>query len=72
MRAIRSFKDPTDRAYRNLRTYFTSNNPLYDEDAEYVMHREDLVTMRVGESPSFEGRVESLLLKLDSRVIRVS
>ncbi|KAH7073368.1 hypothetical protein FB567DRAFT_454189 [Paraphoma chrysanthemicola] len=70
-RELVSFQRPTTRDYRSVRGWFNNIAPLVDEEQEYILWKEDIVTLRHGrEWASFDGLVESLLHKLDCRVIR--
>jgi hypothetical protein len=72
-RELVSFQRPTSRDYRSVRNWFHNVSPLVDEEQEYILWKEDIVTLRHGrEWANFDGIVEELLHKVDCRLIRVS
>lgn len=70
-RELVSFQRPTNRDYRSVRNWFHNTGPLCDEDQEYILWKEDIVTLRHGrEWAGFDGLVEEILHKLNCRLIR--
>lgn len=67
-----SFQRPTSRDYKSVRNWISNVGPLVGEEQEYILWKEDVVTLRHGrEWASFDGLVEQLLHKIDCRLIRV-
>ncbi|KAF2137091.1 uncharacterized protein K452DRAFT_329409 [Aplosporella prunicola CBS 121167] len=67
-REVVSFQRPTDRDYRNVTTWFSSERPLVQREEEYILWREDLVSLRHGQEwAGFDGKIEATLdyLKCD-------
>lgn len=72
-RELVSFQRPTDRDYRSVRHWFHNTAPLVDEEQEYILWKEDIVTLRHGrEWAGFDGWVEEILHKIDCPLVRVS
>lgn len=72
-RELVSFQRPTDRDYRSVRNWHKQGTPLVGEDQEFLLWKEDIVTLRHGrEWASFDGLVEEMLHKFDGPLIRVS
>jgi len=72
-REMVSFQRPTRRDYQSVRNWIHNEAPLVSEEQEYILWREDIVTLRHGrEWANFDGLVEHLLHKIDCRAIRVS
>jgi hypothetical protein len=72
-RELVSFQRPTARDYRSVRNWFHNVAPLVDEEQEYILWKEDVLTLRHGrEWASFDGLVEACLHKINCRLIRVS
>jgi hypothetical protein len=47
-RELASFQRPTDRDYRSVRNWFHNEAPLIDEEQEYILWKEDIVSLRHG------------------------
>ena len=72
-RELISFQRPTERDYQSVRNWFHNSAPLVDEEQDYILWKEDIVTLRHGrEWAGFDGMVEAMLHKIDSRPIQVS
>ncbi|OCL10360.1 hypothetical protein AOQ84DRAFT_387569 [Glonium stellatum] len=62
---------PTDRDYRSARTWFHNVRPIVQLEEGYIGLREDILSLRHGrEWAGFDGMIESLLHKLDCKLIR--
>jgi hypothetical protein len=72
-RDLVAFQKPSNRDYESVRNWFGNNKPLVEKEQAFVKHREDVITLHSGrEWSGFDGAIESLLLKFDSKLIRVS
>jgi hypothetical protein len=72
-RELVSFQRPTNRDYRSVRNWHEQVAPLVGEEQEFLLWKEDIVTLRHGrEWASFDGLVEEMLHKIDCRLVRVS
>jgi hypothetical protein len=72
-RELNSFQRPTERDYRSVRNCFKHMAPLVDKEQDYILWKEDIITLRHGrEWASFDGMVEAMLYKIDSPPIEVS
>jgi hypothetical protein len=73
-RELNGFQRPSKRDYLSLRHWFNNERPLsYAREKEYIMKREDLITLRQGrEWASFDGWVESSIQRLPRRLSTVS
>ncbi|CAO2652826.1 Nn.00g022370.m01.CDS01 [Neocucurbitaria sp. VM-36] len=70
-RELVSFQRPTNRDYRSVRNWFHYVAPLVDEEQEYILWKEDIVTLRHGrEWAGFDGLVEEVLHRIDCRLVR--
>jgi hypothetical protein len=70
-RELVSFQRPTNRDYTSVRNWIHHIGPLVDEEQEYILWKEDIVTLRHGrEWAGFDGMVEGWLHKIDCRLIR--
>jgi hypothetical protein len=72
-RGLNAFQRPSERDWRSLREWFDNEKPLtYDPEGEYIMKKEDLITLRQGrEWAGFDGWVESSIKLLPKRLGRV-
>ena len=71
-RELVSFQRPTDRDYRSVRTWLHNLRPIVEQEEGYIELREDIVSLRHGrEWAGFDGMIESLLHKLNCKLIRV-
>jgi hypothetical protein len=73
-REIQSFPKPSNRDYRSVRTWmFNHRKEMVEKDSSFIRAREDIITFRQGrEWSSFDGFVESTLMRFDCSLIRVS
>ena len=72
-RELTSLQRPSDRDYRSVKRWIQGNAPLVEDEEEFIHCKEDLVTLRRGrECAGFDGFMEMLLQKTNSRLIRVS
>jgi hypothetical protein len=73
-RELNAFQRPSTRDYKSLRHWFDIESPLsYAQEEEYVMKKEDLITLRQGrEWAGFDGWVESSIKILPKRLRMVS
>jgi len=72
-RELVSFQRPTERDYRSVRNWFHNIAPLVDEEQDYILWKEDIVTLRHGrEWAGFDGMVEAMLHKMDGPLVQVS
>ncbi|KAF2839380.1 hypothetical protein M501DRAFT_974670 [Patellaria atrata CBS 101060] len=72
-RDLVAFQKPSNRDYASIRNWICKNKPLIERDQEFVKRREDVLSLHSGrEWSGFDGAIESLLLKLDCKLIRVS
>lgn len=70
-RELESFQRPSDRNYRSVRRYHHNTKPLMDAEMDSIRSKEDTVSLRNGrEWASFDGFVESMLQKFDSRFLK--
>lgn len=70
-RELVSFQRPTDRDYRSVRTWLHNVRPIVEQEENYIELREDIVSLRHGrEWAGFDGMIESLLHKLNCKLIR--
>lgn len=64
-RDMNAFQRPSDRDYKNLRTWYYRKTPLVDRESKWIKMRDDLVTLRQGrEWAGFDGWIESWIQKL--------
>jgi hypothetical protein len=64
---------PSNRDYRSVRHWIHNVAPLVSEEQDYILWKEDIITLRHGrEWAGFDGLVEELLHKMDCRLVRVS
>jgi hypothetical protein len=72
-RELVSFQRPTDRDYKSVQNWHEQVAPLVGEDQEFLLWKEDILTLRHGrEWASFDGLIEEMLHKIDCRLVRVS
>ena len=72
-RDLAAFQRPSERDRGSVRTWMSNHRPLVEKEQAFIRHREDHVTLHVGrEWSGFDGWIESLLLMLDGRLMRVS
>lgn len=57
---------PSERDWRSVRKWLLEKAPLVKREQEFIMRREDIITLRSGrEGAGFEGLVERTLGKAD-------
>jgi hypothetical protein len=72
-RDLISFQKPSERDRGSVINWIWNSKPLIDKEQCFIKHKEDLLTLHNGrEWSGFDGLVESLLLKLDCALVRVS
>lgn len=76
-RDIGSFQKPSDRDYHSVRTWFWNNSALVENEAKFIRHREDIISLHHGrEWSTFDAIVEKLLMSLTNtlklKILRVS
>jgi hypothetical protein len=72
-RELVSFQRPTNRDYKSVRNWIHNKAPLVEEDQDYILWQEDIITLRHGrEWASFDGLVEAFLHKIDCPLVQVS
>ncbi|OCK93309.1 uncharacterized protein K441DRAFT_142941 [Cenococcum geophilum 1.58] len=70
-RELAAFQKPSDRDYGSVRTWFYNVAPVVQAEERWIKRKEDIVTLHHGrEWSSFDGLVESLLRKIDCRLIK--
>ncbi|EON62312.1 hypothetical protein W97_01533 [Coniosporium apollinis CBS 100218] len=70
-RDLGAFQRPSKRDYHSLRSWYYSNAPLLDSEADCIKHKEDIVTLRQGrEWAGFDGLIETSLRKIDCKLVR--
>jgi polyphosphate kinase 2 (PPK2 family) len=73
VRDLVSLQKPSERDHRSVSNWISNSKPLVDKEQRFIKHKEDLVTLNNGrEWSGFDGLIESILLKLDCRLVRVS
>jgi hypothetical protein len=71
-REIASFQHPSARDYRSVRTWFYNVEPLVQKEAQFIAHKEDIISIRSGrEWSTFDGWIESILRRFDCGLLRV-
>ncbi|OCL06343.1 hypothetical protein AOQ84DRAFT_297184, partial [Glonium stellatum] len=72
-RELASFVKLSKRDYRSARIWIWNFKPPVGQEQAFIKHKEDTLTLHNGREWSwFDGFVESLLLKLDCKLVRVS
>lgn len=72
VRELASFQRPSERDYISVRNWFRMTQPLVQKEQEFLRHKEELLTLSTGrEWCGFDGFVESILKKLDCKLIQV-
>lgn len=62
---------PSGRDWRSVRDWIVDHKPLVDDEGDFILRREDVVTLRVGrECAGFDGAVERALSKLDKVLVK--
>ncbi len=57
-----SFNKPTPCAYQSIVNYMDDKKPLIAKDAQWIHHREDMVTLRTGRDHAWlDASIESFL-----------
>ena len=63
---IASLQRPSERDWRSVRKWLLEKAPLVKREQNFIMRREDIITLRSGrEGAGFEGLVERTLGKAD-------
>ena len=63
---VASMQHPAERDWRSVKRWIMGNKPLVDEEQEFILRKEDLVTLRPGrEGAGFESVVERMLRRVD-------
>ena len=71
-RKLNTFQRPSNRDYRNVRTWFWNAKPLIQKEEAYILRKEDLLTIRHGrEWAGFDGFIEDMISKLPRWFSRV-
>lgn len=71
-RDLKSLQKPSNRDYRNFRTWFWNKKPIADREMEFIKRREDLVSLRQGrEWSSFDDLVERCVQKMHCKLLQV-
>ena len=70
---VASFQRPSTRDYRSVRYWFKNKAPLVEKEQRFIKQKEDLVVVSSArEWGMFDGFVETLLLKVDCKLVQVS
>jgi hypothetical protein len=70
---LTAFNKPTSGEHQSVRRWLDNVRPVYDEDAEFIDHKEDLVTLRPGREHAWlDASVEKILQCCNCPVIEVS
>ncbi|KAK5137338.1 hypothetical protein LTR08_008915 [Meristemomyces frigidus] len=68
---ISSLRRPATRDSESVRTWFRDQEPIVRREAQFIRHKEDIVTLRTGrESAGFDSAVEKCLSRLDHHLYR--
>jgi hypothetical protein len=71
-RDLVTFQRPSKRDYGSVRNWIWNLKPVVEKEQAFIKYKEDIITLHSGrEWSGFDGFIESLLLKLDCRLIRV-
>jgi hypothetical protein len=63
---VASMQTPSVRDWRSVESWISNHGPLVEEEAAFILKKEDLVTLRSGrDSAGFDGVVERVLSKTD-------
>lgn len=63
---VTSMQHPAERDWRSVKRWIMGNKPLVDGEQEFILRKEDLVTLRPGrEGAGFESVVERMLRRID-------
>ena len=71
LKEIRTYQRPAKRAYYRVYDWLNHYQPLDLEEGKYIQWREELVSLRSGDSDTFNGRIQSLLVKSRFRPLQV-
>ncbi|KAL5119189.1 hypothetical protein ACEQ8H_002897 [Pleosporales sp. CAS-2024a] len=71
-RELNAFQRPSNRDYRNFRTWFWQTKPVdYDAEEQFIKRKEDLISLRHGrEWSGFDSLVDSCLSKCHCKLTR--
>ncbi|KAK4955899.1 hypothetical protein LTR10_006838 [Elasticomyces elasticus] len=65
-REMHALQRPVQSDYASVRNWFEEKAPLSQDEQEYILRKEDIVTLRAGrESATFDGLVERCLSVMD-------
>jgi hypothetical protein len=65
-REVASLQRPSNRDWRSVKHWILEKAPLVEKEQQFILKREDLVTLRSGrEGAGFESLVERMLSKTD-------
>lgn len=65
-RDVASLQRPSDRDWRSVKHWILEKAPLIDREQQFILRKEDLVTLRSGrEGAGFESLVERMLSRTD-------
>ncbi|KAI9857215.1 MAG: hypothetical protein M1813_008577 [Trichoglossum hirsutum] len=68
---IASLQQPSKRDYQSVRRWFKNQQPLVDEEQDFIRCKEDLITLRHGrECAGFDGLIERIVQKMNCRFIK--
>ena len=63
---------PSDRDYQSVRNWFSREQPIVENEQDFVERREDIVTLRQGrECAIFRAAIENILQKLPRQLTKV-
>lgn len=72
-RNIASFQKPSNRDYSSVNNWIWNLKPPVEREQRFIKYKEDLITLHnEREWSGFDALIESLLLKLDCGLVRVS
>ena len=65
-REVATMQRPSTRDWESVRDWIVDNKPLVDDEQEFILHKEDMITLRRGrECAGFDGAVERALASVD-------
>ncbi|KAF2162261.1 hypothetical protein M409DRAFT_27264 [Zasmidium cellare ATCC 36951] len=63
---VLTLQTPSSKDYQSVRGWLMDEQPLIEDDIEYILHKEDIITLRTGrESAAFDSFVERVLTWFD-------
>lgn len=70
-REMATLQRPSTRDWRSVRDWIVDHKPLVDDEREFILRREDVITLRTGrECAGFDGAVERVLSKTDKLLVK--